>query len=110
MSLFGILILFLLGYFIVWPLIRILLRVNDARRQYRDMMNGMFGGADPRASRREDKRRSEARRKKKIPDDTGEYVAFEEVACNTGKKSPQEPAADFVAEQQIVDVEWEDIK
>lgn len=109
MSLFAILILFLIGYFLVWPLVRVLLRVNAARRQYRDMMDGVFGARS--ASRGSSKPQPPKRRRKKIPDDTGEYVAFEEVACNV-RNTARKPAdtTDFTVEQQIVDAEWEDIK
>ncbi|MBD5316455.1 MAG: hypothetical protein HDS11_02120 [Bacteroides sp.] len=112
MSFFVLLLLFIFGYFIVWPVVRTLMRVNQARRQFSDMMNGAYGPRRPSSStRRPDA--APRRREKKISRDTGEYVAFEDISCNVSSESSAGDNAgkeSFVAEQQVVDVEWEDVK
>ena len=115
MSFIGFLFQAFLGYFIIWPIVKLLLKVNAARRRYADMMNAMGGGMNNRA--RNDSRpggwsgQSTTRRKKRIPDDTGEYIAFEEIEASSctydsnGRESSQ-----YVREQQVEDAEWEEIR
>lgn len=122
MSLFGFLLLILFGYFIIWPVVKVLLRINAAKRQFRDMMNGGaasaagFGAGHRDESRRKGGwSRAPRRRRKKIPDGTGEYVAFEEITVTTQTTTESTAAGehartDYTVEQQIVDVEWEDVK
>lgn len=113
MSLFGLLLLILLGYFFVWPLVRVALKINAARRRYSDMMNA--AGASGRAPRGEARQpgwsRRQAPRRKKIPDDTGEYVAFEDIRETVTRDTASGASgADFVREQQVEDAEWEEIR
>lgn len=125
MSLFGLFLLIIFGYFIIWPVVKVLLRINAAKRQFRDMMNGGgpaaaagFGAGGRDESRRKGGwSRAPRRRRKKIPDDTGEYVAFEEITVtqtvteSTAAGADGEHArTDYTVEQQIIDVEWEDVK
>lgn len=122
MSLFGLFLLIIFGYFIIWPVVKVLLRINAAKRQFRDMMNGGpaaaagFGAGGRDESRRKGGwSRAPRRRRKKIPDDTGEYVAFEEITVTqTVTESTagggEHARTDYTVEQQIIDVEWEDVK
>ena len=49
------------------------------------------------------------RKKKKIDSDIGEYIKFKEVPADPA--APSTPTGtEFVEEQQITDIEWEDIK
>lgn len=112
MSLFGFLLLILVVYFFVWPLLRIGLKINAARKHYADMMNGM--GADASSSQKETRRagwsRRQSSRRKKIPADTGEYVAFDDIREDVANRPQQGLADDFVCEQQVEDAEWEEIR
>lgn len=60
---------------------------------------GAFGDENRAAGRR--------RRRKKIPSDVGEYVKFTEMPPESKQQKAQ---VKFTQEEQIVDVEWEDIK
>ena len=72
--------------FIVWPLVKVVLRVNQFKRQARDM----FRQASSQASGQQQAQRKggwtkATPRKKKIGGDVGEYVAFEEVASTSAQ-------------------------
>lgn len=109
MSFFGFLFLFFLGYFIIWPLVKLLIRANAVRNQFRRAAGGVADGHVREPERKAGWSRAGVnRRRKKIDKDVGEYVAFTEEPA---QKSEHEPAVDAgEREQQIVDVEWEDIK
>lgn len=55
MSFFGFLILVLIGYFVIWPIVKVAMRVRSAQRQFRDAMvrhrhlcrNSGFAGVAP---------------------------------------------------------------
>lgn len=50
-------------------------------------------------------------KKKKIDPNVGEYVAFEEISCNTTKQTTDSDAKTaFRSESQVEDAVWEDIK
>lgn len=96
------LIIFLLLLVILWPLIRFVAMLFMAKRQVNRMRDGFFGSqakgnapAQPQP------------RKKKIPNDVGEYVEYEEV--------DEEIANHYTGthtvyhEEQVVDVKWSDI-
>lgn len=121
MNLFGLLLLFILGYFIIWPVVKVLIRINAAKRRFREMMNPGQASAAGFGPDRESRRKggwskAPRRRRKKIPDGTGEYVAFEEITVSATEESASREGAgrttrvDYTAEQQIIDVEWEDVK
>ena len=97
--------------FIVWPLVKVVLRVNQFKRQARDM----FRQASSQASGQQQAQRKggwtkATPRKKKIGGDVGEYVAFEEVKVFSSQTDGAEPAADFKSETQVEDADWEEIK
>ncbi len=116
MSFFALLLLFILGYFILWPLLRAVWRIRAAQRNFRDMMSGAsagFGGGVPSdAGERKAGWSDKPRKPKKISSDTGEYVAFEEITVTDSQQTTvnADGSTDFVHEQQIVDVEWEELK
>ena len=100
--------------FIVWPLVKVVLRVNQFKRQARDM----FRQASSQATGQQQAQRKggwtkATPRKKKIGGDVGEYVAFEEVASTSTQytQSRTDGQADsFRPDSQVSDAEWEDIK
>ena len=115
-------VLLILG-FIFWPLIKAAYRIWSQMRSMQRFMNDPLGEMQRRAQRQQNQQARQARRqatsdpaayeqggrirKKKIPSDVGEYVAFTEIE---GKPSPSYEAPDnTVREQQIEDIEWEDI-
>lgn len=112
MSLFGFLLLVLLGYFIIWPVVRTLFKINAARKRYADMMNNMGAAGRQERSRKAGWSGRTRSQRKKISDDTGEYVAFEDIrVTNVGSSADSDAhAASFEREQQIEDAEWEEIR
>lgn len=114
----GYLLLFLLLMALWWvvkPFVRIYRNVRRAQRGEWIDLNDIFGtpGAQRQESPREARRNSGGwsgirRKKKKINPDVGEYVKFKEVPADPAAPSPAR--AEFVEEQQITDIEWEDIK
>lgn len=109
MSLFGLILLFFFGYFVIWPIIKVLMKANEIRRQF-----GRPYGSASNGYRREPERKAGwssagiKKRKKKIEKDVGEYVSFTEESCDMTDRD--RTIETFEYEQQIVDVEWEDIK
>lgn len=53
-------------------------------------------------------RGGKSKRRKKIPDDVGEYVAFTEIEDDGRRESTSAPEP-FEPEEQIEDVEWKDL-
>lgn len=54
---------------------------------------------------------SSSRKKKKIDPNVGEYVAFEEIACNTTTQTTDSDGrTTYRSESQVEDAVWEDIK
>ncbi len=110
-------LIFLLIFFIVVPVVRVMYKVWVLRRQMRRFMEDPFGaqafgqqphgGQPPRDSG--SRRQRQNRRGKKIPRDVGEYVAFTEYEGHT--ETAQTTSGRHVrTESQITDVEWVDIE
>lgn len=100
------LFLILLLFFVIIPLIRGLIaiyRVRSGARRFFDQ----FRQTASSASRRESHAESEPVKKKINPDD-GEFVAFEELPPDDSPN--MESRTEITIEQQVVDIEWEDIK
>lgn len=102
MSIFLLLLIFFLGYFVIWPLLK-------AAFVYRKIKKNFFSQF---SDRQQDSSKPKAK-KKIIDPSVGEYVAFEEIEkTNT---SYSETVADSettivnLTESQTVDTEWEDI-
>ncbi|MCM1293574.1 MAG: DUF4834 family protein [Bacteroides sp.] len=101
-----------------WWLIRKM--QNNARQMYEQMFGGspMSDGPDPsHQTRHSDNRRAagwhRAPHKKIFDSSTGEYVKYEEISVEADSSSKSGDTSTHTTtqvEQQIVDVEWEDIK
>lgn len=119
----GKLLLILFLIFVVIPAVRLLWRVYLLRRQYKKMQEnaraafeqqfGSFGPFGPFGNPAGAQGNTEPRQRrrhygKKISNDTGEYVNFEELPPLTDRGKV--PPTEYTAEEQIVDVEWEDIR
>lgn len=120
----GTILLIFILVFIFWPIIKVIVTVNrlkrNARKAYEQMFSNGAGTAPPHRDAPKERKagwtKSPTSKPKKIGQDIGEYVKFEEIdtefsatthtstdAGNTATRT------DFKAEQQIVDVEWTDI-
>lgn len=114
MSFFFLLFLFFIGYFFIWPIIKGVMRINRFQSEARDFFNGRYNGAQQRNSSARQPQQP-APKKKKIDPSVGEYVEYEEITVDQSysKTSGHDAASastQVEVEQQIVDVEWEDIK
>lgn len=128
MSILGLFLLFLFVFFIVVPVVRLTLMFFRLRSQARRFFDGMNGGSSQADGRQSGSRQSGARQRrsggttnpeqprKKIDPRVGEYVEFEEIACNvttdsaTGTTTRTTTSTRIKVESQIEDAEWEDIK
>lgn len=127
---FAIFLIIILGI-IFWPVIkagyRMWSRMRAMQRFMQDPVGEMERQAREQARRQERQTRRDEReaarraaadpnvyaqgtelRKKKIPEDIGEYIAFTEVDSVEINSCDVPPVV--VAEQQVIDIEWEDIK
>lgn len=112
----GTFLLLLFIFFFVIPLVRGVYTVYVMRKKMRDAVNSMYGRQEgtPRSEPQSRKAgwTSPGRRKKKIGNDVGEYVKFEEITVVTtqthSEKAPDKGSV--TVESQITDAEWEDIK
>ena len=127
---FALFLIVILGI-ILWPAIKAGYKVWSNMRSMQRFMQDPVGEMERRA--REDARRQQRQnrreereasrraaadpniyaqgttlRKKKIPGDVGEYVSFTEVDAVEVNSCDVPPVT--VTEQQVVDIEWEDIK
>ncbi len=100
--------------FIVIPIVRTLWTLFSAkrkfdnfRRQAQQAYEQQFGARNT-STHDNGSRTRQRTRGKKINADVGEYVSFEELPRQTDRCDL--PPRQVVAEEQIVDVEWEDIK
>ncbi len=107
LPLIGRLIMRLLGWWVSRKI------TSQARKAY----NSAFGGMDPTGFGAYGSPASSASsssqpvRKKRIDPSVGEYVEYEEIYAETGDAEADTKSTEsFVAESQIVDVEWEDIR
>ncbi|MDE6267656.1 MAG: DUF4834 family protein [Muribaculaceae bacterium] len=115
MSLLVLILLILFAYYVILPVVRGLMQLNRMRSNARDFFNSMNQQAAGARSR-DSQPQQPAPKKKKIDPSVGEYVDYEEItveqttvnATTTTDGSSSSTSIDV--EQQIVDVEWEDIK
>lgn len=130
----GYFLLFLLIFFVVIPLGKAIYQVYKLRKQTRrffeQMHRDMTGEEPPKAKKSksrgfgfgfgrgaassDDESRPPKSRKKKIPADVGEYVAFEERSLTREEideiyTSAEKRKTRFRSESQVTDVEWEEI-
>lgn len=102
-------LLLLLLILVVWPLVRGMIAIARARRSARrffDQFRQAAGSAD--GNRGQQAEQPQPKPRKKINPDDGEFVAFEDLPGDSS--SDRSTFASVEVEQQIVDVEWEDIK
>lgn len=115
MSLLVLILLFIFAYYVLLPMIRGLMQFNRMRSNARDFFNSMNQQA---SGARSDSRQPQqpAPKKKKIDPSVGEYVDYEEITVEqttvnaTTATDGTSSTTRIDVEQQIVDVEWEDIK
>lgn len=97
---------------VVWSVYRLRSQARSAFRRFEQDMRGQ--AEDARRDARPGGWRSAPAREKKISREQGEYVEWEEVAVtetSVGQDASSGPTETrFESEQQIVDVEWEDVK
>jgi len=109
----GTFILLLFIFFIVIPLAKVLWKAYLLHRQWNKATQGMRDAFNQTRQQASQSKSSYRRRdkKKKIDPNVGEYVAFEEIACNTTAQTaePQDDAK-LRSEPQVEDAVWEDIK
>jgi hypothetical protein len=108
----GTFLFLLFVFFIVIPVVRVVITIWRARRQTRrffdQFRNATGTGASSQTGRKEAPRQPKT--KKKIDPSVGEYVAFEEIKTESTTTDRQNTTTYTEVEQQIVDVDWEDIK
>lgn len=97
--------LLLLLFFVIWPMIKGMLAIMRARRSAR-----RFFDQFRQAAGSPQKEPEQPKPRKKINPEDGEFVAFEDLPPETDSATYTETRTEIRVEQQIVDVEWEDIK
>lgn len=113
MGFFAILLIVALIW-LLWPLVRVYRSVRRAQRGFTIDLNDLFGMPGAQRPDSDEPRHRYGwsglrRKKKKIADDVGEYVRFQEMPADTAKQPAYEETA-FATEQQITEVEWDDIR
>lgn len=116
MSFFLLILLFLIGV-IVWPMIKLATTVHSYQKNVRNAFRSMNDEAERQRNRNyaENRRGGWTRpqtKKKKITNDMGEYVEWEEVSVTESTEtttSSNESAKTYTREEQVTDVKWEDI-
>lgn len=105
----GSILFLLLIFFVIVPLVRGLLAFYRLRRNARQFFEGF---RNPGASTGSDRapRQEQPRHRKKIDPTEGEFVSFEELPPDADSTAYTETRTEVRVEQQVVDVEWEDIK
>jgi len=107
----GTLLLLLIIVFIIIPLLRGMFAIFRARKTVKKYFD-QFRQAQNTGNSRSDKNSAEhrsTRKRKKINPEDGEFVAFEDIPGSVCDNDAQ-TKKNIAVEQQIVDVEWEDIK
>ena len=110
MSLIGLILLILLFYFIIIPLVKAIYSGWQIHSQWKKATEGMRNAY----RQAQDYARNAAQpkpKKKKIDPNVGEYVAFEDIACNVKSTDSQgNTTRTTYTESQVEDAQWEDIK
>lgn len=104
---FYIILFLLLFFFVLMPIFKIGWYAYRLRRRWQQATSGMRGGQP--GNGRSDERPT---KKKKIDPSVGEYVSFEEIACNTTieTSSQADSGKSYTVESQVEDAVWEEIK
>ncbi|MDE6367904.1 MAG: hypothetical protein K2K94_01540 [Muribaculaceae bacterium] len=102
-------LLLLLLIFVIWPMVRGMIAIARARRSARRFFEQFRQAAGaPDGQQRNAPEQPQPKPRKKINPDDGEFVAFEDLPADTSTEPTTFASVEI--EQQIVDVEWEDIK
>lgn len=102
-------LLLLLLIFVIWPMVRGMIAIMRARRSARRFFDQFRQSAgSPDGSQRKESQQPQPKPRKKINPDDGEFVAFEDLPADSSAEHTTYASVEI--EQQIVDVEWEDIK
>lgn len=100
----------LLIFFVIIPLFKAGVAVYRARRAAKQFFNQFRHTAGHKSNHDYGAETAyPARKRKKINAEDGEFVAFEDIPGDTTSEQPGAETK-IVVEQQVVDVEWEDIK
>lgn len=103
-------ILFIIGFVIVWPVLQIALKIHRQYRQFNNMMNGAAQNQRRRNGKRDSAPPHPPVKKKKIDSSVGEYVEFEELSVEAEQyRTADSTTVKFKVEQQITDVEFEEL-
>ena len=111
MSIFGIVLIIIIVWFVLRPIFRVWLAVHRARRRMQDFARA--AGFDPTGrGDNGDRTRTAPQpqpRRKKIDPSVGEYVAFEEVSVSATDNERTHTRHKVKPESQVVDIDWEDL-
>lgn len=102
-------ILFLIIFFIfIWPICKVIWRGYRLQKRWQEATAGMRDSF-ARQQRAENR---PPQKKKKIDPSVGEYVAFEEISCDTTieTKTDEKGNTTVKVESQIEDATWEEIR
>ncbi len=98
--------------FLIWPVVKMLFYLFNAHRfvkrqqeSFRKAYSQAYGNAE---RQNPDSGRRRSPRKKVFSKSDGEYVEFEEIACERADSS--ESTANYVREEQVSDAEWTELK
>lgn len=110
-------LLLLFIFFFVLPVVRLAYAMYKVRKQVRDTMNGMYNAQQKRDAANQQQQRKAGwstpdARAKKIGEDVGDYVAFEELPTDSASAKTESGRvnSNIATESQIIDADWEDVK
>lgn len=104
----GTFLFLLLIFFVVIPLIKSITAIYRARKAARRFFEQFRQSAPSSGNSRATPPNEPRRQRKKINPDDGEFVQFEDLPADNS--AGHTSASETVIEQQVVDVEWEDLK
>lgn len=104
----GTLILIFILVFIIWPVVKTVFRLNQARKAARDFFGGNYAQAGASSTERKAGWTAPQKKAKIITKDVGEYVNFQELPPDDSARSSFTETS--YSENQITDAEWEEIK
>ena len=106
----GTLILIFIIVFIIWPIVKTAVRLNQARKAARDFFGGHYTPTGNPAGDRKAGWTTPPKKTKIITKDVGEYVSFQELPPDGSTQSTYYYSETTYSESQISDAEWEEIK
>lgn len=108
MSFLLLLLLFLVLWYVIWPLLRGWLFLRDVRQR----VNDTFGNGQRRQRTHPDDEQeyTETGERKIFTSSEGEYADFEEVSGTTIEETVTSGETRTVIEEQVTDAEYEEIR